>query len=264
MQRRTFLQGAAATLICGSAHAQSVDSAARSALAPTGRIRVAINYGNAALAARDPATGKLSGITVDIAEELAKRTGLPVVMVPFEAAGKVTAAVKSDAWDVAFLAVDPERAKEITFTAPYIVINGNYVVRKDLPMTSAADVDRDGVRIAISRNSAYDLYLSRTLKHAQLVRADSPPKSIELFRTSGLEAAAGVRTAMEQVAAADSGARLIPEPFMVIRQAMCNPAGRDAAAAYLSAFVESIKADGFVARAIARHGQSDAIVAPPA
>jgi polar amino acid transport system substrate-binding protein len=264
MQRRTFLQGAAATLICGRALAQPVDSATRNALAPTGRMRVAINYGNAALAAREPATGQLSGITVDIAEELARRTGLPIVMVPFEAAGKVTAAVKSDAWDVAFLAVDPERAKEITFTAPYVVINGNYVVRKGSSMSKDADVDQDGVRIAISRNSAYDLYLSRTLKHAQLVRADSTPKAIELFRSSGYEVIAGVRTAMERFAAADSSVRLIPEPFMVIRQAMCNPAGRDAAATYLSGFVESIKSDGFVERAIAKYGQTGASVAPPA
>jgi polar amino acid transport system substrate-binding protein len=137
-------------------------------------------------------------------------------------------------------------------------------VRKDSPLAGIADIDRDGVRIAISRNSAYDLYLSRTLKHAQLFRADSTPKAIELFRTSGYEVIAGVRTAMEHFTAADSSVRLIPEPFMVIRQAMCNPAGRDAAAAYLSRFVESIKADGFVARAIARHGQGDASVAPPA
>ncbi|HZR01726.1 MAG TPA: transporter substrate-binding domain-containing protein, partial [Burkholderiales bacterium] len=210
------------------------------------------------------ANGQLSGITVDIAQELGKRTGLPITMVPFEAAGKVTAAVKTDAWDVAFLAIDPERAKELTFTAPYVVINGNYVVRKDAPINSIADIDRDGVRIAISRNSAYDLYLSRTLKHAQLFRADNTPKALELFKTSGYEAVAGVKTAMEQFIRKDPGARMIPESFMEIRQAMCNPAGRDAAAAYLSRFVESIKADGFVARAIAQHGVVDASVAPSA
>jgi polar amino acid transport system substrate-binding protein len=263
MQRRTFLESAVAALLSGSAVAQDLSSTAKSALAPSGRIRVAINYGNAALAVRDP-NGQLSGITVDIAQELSKRTGLPITMVPFEAAGKVTAAVKSDAWDVAFLAIDPERAKEITFTAPYVMINGNYVVRNDVPVNSIADIDRDGVRIAISRNSAYDLYLSRTLKHAQLFRADNTPKALELFKTSGYEAVAGVRTAMEQFIKKEPGTRMIPEPFMEIRQAMCNPAGRDAAAAYLSRFVESIKADGFVARAIAQHGVADASVAPAA
>ncbi len=263
MQRRTFLESAIAALLSGSAFAQDLSSAAKAALAPSGRIRVAINYGNAALAVRGP-NGQLSGITVDIAQELSKRTGLPITTVPFEAAGKVTAAVKSDTWDVAFLAIDPERAKEITFTAPYVVINGNYVVRNDAPVHSNADIDRDGVRIAISRNSAYDLYLSRTLKHAQLFRADNTPKALELFKASGYEAVAGVRTAMEQFIKKEPGARMIPESFMEIRQAMCNPAGRDAAAAYLSRFVESIKADGFVARSIAQHGVADASVAPAA
>jgi polar amino acid transport system substrate-binding protein len=162
MQRRTFIQSALATLFCNRAVAQALSPAATASLAPTGRIRVAINYGNAALAVRDATTGKLSGVSVDIAEELARRTGLPITMVPFDAAGKVSAAVKNDAWDVAFLARDPERAREISFTAAYVVIGGTYVVRKESPLTSVAQVDGEGVRIVVSTNSAYDLFLTRS------------------------------------------------------------------------------------------------------
>jgi len=263
MRRRTFVQGAMAALLCNRADAQATSQPAVASLAPTGRIRVAINYGNAALAVRDAATGKLSGVSVDIAEELGKRTGLPVTLVPFDAAGKVSAAVKSDAWDVAFLARDPERAREITFTAPYVVIGGNYVVRKDSPLTNVAQVDSDGVRIAVSTQSAYDLFLSRTLKHAQLVRGGTTPQAIALFLSARYEAVAGVKQAMQQFAAGDPTVRMIPESFMEISQAMCTPAGRDPGSAYLSTFVESIKANGFVAQALIRNGQADASVAPP-
>jgi len=266
MQRRSVIAGLLGTALLlaeKSARAQSVTPDVASSIEPTGKVRIAINYGNAVLAQRNAETGKLSGVSVDIAEELGRRLGLPITLVPFDAAGKVSAVAAKDVWDVAFLAGDPERAREISFTAPYVVINGTYTVRKDSPFTAPEQVDRDGVRIAVSGQSIYDLFLSRTLKHAKIVRAGSPREAAALFPSEHLEVCAGVQTAMLQLIATDPTLRMIPEPFMQINQAMGTPAGRAPAAAYLNAFVESIKADGFVAKALARNGQVDAAVAPP-
>jgi polar amino acid transport system substrate-binding protein len=266
MRRRTMIGTllGSALLLCGKgAGAQSVPAGAASSMAPSGRLRIAINYGNVALAHRDAATGKLSGVSVDIAEELARRLGLPLTLVPFDAAGKVSAATTKDLWDVAFLARDPERARDIVFTAPYVVINGTYVVRKDSDMNAPDQVDRDGIRIAVSGQSVYDLFLTRTLKHAKIIRAGSPVEAAAMFQSERMEVCAGVQSAMQQLAATNSALRMIPEPFMQINQAMGTPVGRTVGAAYLAAFVESIKADGFVQTALTRNGQADASVAPP-
>ena len=267
MRRRTMLGALLGTplLMWGNvARAQRIAADVASGLAPTGTMRVAINYGNAVLARRDDTTGKLSGVSVDIAEELGRRTGLPLTLVPFDAAGKVSAVATKDVWDVAFLAGDPERAREISFTAPYVVINGTFAVRKDSPFNTFDQVDREGVRISVSGQSIYDLFLTRTLKHAKIVRAGNPREAAAMFQSERLEVCAGVQTAMLQLIASDPTLRMIPEPFMQINQAMGTPAGRTAAGAYLKAFVESIKSDGFVAKALARNGQADASVAPPA
>ena len=135
-------------------------------LAPTGKLRAAINYGNPVLAQPDAATGQPRGVSVDLARELGVRLGVPVELVTFDAAGKVFDALGSGAWDVAFIAIDPARSAEIDFTAPYVVIEGTYLVPVNSPLRSIADVDREGVRIAVGNKSAYDLYLSRTLKRA--------------------------------------------------------------------------------------------------
>src|SRR5450432_1577948 len=243
MRRRTMMGALLGTalLLCEKAvRAQPAPPDVASSLAPTGPVRVAINYGNAVLAQRNAETGKLSGVSVEIAEELGRRLGLPLTLVPFDAAGKVSAAAAKDMWDVAFLARDPERAREISFTAAYVVIDGNYVVRKDSPLTSVAQVDSDGVRIAVSTQSAYDLFLTRTIKRAQLFRGGTTPQAIALFLSARYEVVAGVKKAMQQLVASEPTVRMIPEPFMEINQAMCTPAGRDAGAAYLSAFVETI------------------------
>jgi polar amino acid transport system substrate-binding protein len=262
MYRRSVIGSLLASVAApGVARAQV--AAARASLAPGGTLRVSINYGNAALASR-AADGTLSGVSVDIAHELARRLDVPLAMVPFDAAGKVTAVTTQNVWDVAFLARDPERAKEISFTAAYVVIDGNYVVPGGSPLNSVADVDRDGVRVAISARSAYDLFLTRTLKHAKLVHAGTTPEAVALFRAQKLDALAGVKQAMVQVVEADPGLRLITQPFMEINQAMGIVAGRPAGSAYLDAFVEDIKANGFVAAALKRNGQTDATVAPPA
>jgi polar amino acid transport system substrate-binding protein len=233
-------------------------------LAPTGRLRAAINFGNSVLAQPDPAGGPPRGVSGELARELAKRLGVGIDYVTFDAAGKVFEALKAGLWDVAFLAVDPVRAAGIAFTAPYVVIEGVYLVPKHSPLKSVEDVDRDGVRIAVAAGSAYDLFLTRAIKHATLVRQPSGPEALEMFIREGLEAAGGVRQPISAFAQAHPDTRIIPGRFMAIEQAMGTVRGREVASACLRAFVEEMKASGFVARALEASGQVDATVAPPA
>jgi polar amino acid transport system substrate-binding protein len=235
-------------------------------LAPTGKLRAAINLGNSVLAQKDVASGELKGVTVDLARELGKRIGLAVELIPFEAAGKVFEANKSGVWDVAFFAIEPVRAAEVDFTAPYVLIEGTYMVPVDSPLKVIADVDRPGVRIAVGRGSAYDLYLTRTIKNATIVRAHTGGgrAMIELFNNDKLEAAAGVKQPLVAYAKTDPKVRVMDGRFMEIQQAMGTPKGREQAARYLRSFVEEMKASGFVAEALKRSNQPDAAVAPAA
>lgn len=251
--------------LAGAAVAQDAPPDALKDLAPTGKLRAAINLGNGVLAQKDPASSEPKGITPDLARELAKRLGVPLEMVVFESAGKVFDGAKTGAWDVAFIAIEPVRAAEIEFTAPYVIIEGTYMVPMNSPLKTVTDVDRPGVRIAVGRGAAYDLYLTRTLKDATLVRAEGGGGSalIEAFVTEKLEAAAGVRQALEDYAKTHPEVMVMQDKFMEIRQAMGAPKGRTAGAKYLSAFVEDMKTSGFVADALKRSNQS-ATVAPPA
>jgi len=233
-------------------------------LAPTGRLRAAINFGNTVLAQPDPAGGPPRGVSGELARELARRLGVGIDYVTFDAAGKVFEALKEGLWDVAFLAVDPVRAAGIAFTTPYVVIEGVYLVPKDSPLQTVEDVDRDGVRIAVAKGSAYDLFLSRAIKHATLVRQPSGPEALEMFLRDRLEAAGGVRQPINAFAQVHPDTRVIPGRFMAIEQAMGTVKGRDAGIAYLRTFIEEMKASGFVAKALAASGQGDATVAPPA
>jgi polar amino acid transport system substrate-binding protein len=234
-------------------------------LAPGGKLRAAINFGNSVLAQKDPATGEAKGITPELARELGKRLGVPVELVTYEAAGKVFDAVKTGAWDIAFVAIEPVRAAEIEFSAAYVIIEGTYMVPKDSPLKTIADVDKPGVRIAVGPKSAYDLYLTRTIKNATIVRAAAGGgrAMIDLFNNDKLEVAAGVRQPLVAYAKDHPEVRVMDGHFMEIQQAMGTPKGRTAGAAYLRAFVEDVKASGFVADALKRSGQS-ATVAPPA
>jgi polar amino acid transport system substrate-binding protein len=233
-------------------------------LAPTGKLRAAINTGNPVLAQRDAASGDLRGVSVDLARELARRLGVDVTLVPFDAAGKVFEAAKGGAWDVAFLAIDPVRAADIAFTAPYVLIEGTYMVPQASALKTISDVDREGVRIAVGKGSAYDLFLTRALKKAELVRAPTSAGAVELFVRERLEAAAGVKQPLVDYARTDPSVRVIEGRFMAIEQAMGTPRGRDAGLAYLDAFIEEMKASGFIAEALTRHKQPDAVVAPAA
>jgi polar amino acid transport system substrate-binding protein len=239
-------------------------SAAVSDLAPTGKLRAAINFGNPVLAAKDPATGEPRGVSVDLARELARRLRMPLEMVTYAAAGRVVDGLQAGEWDVAFLAIDPARAVDIGYTEPYVVIEGAYLVRRDSPIRANVDVDRDGVRVAVGKGSAYDLFLSRELKHATIVRAPTSPQVTDFFVAKDLDVAAGVKQQLEADAKRLSGLRLLDGRFMVINQAMGTPRGRAAGLEYLRGFVEEMKASGFVAAALARHGIEGAAVAPPA
>jgi polar amino acid transport system substrate-binding protein len=243
--------------------AQNVPPNVVKELAPNGKLRAAINFGNIVLAQRDPGGGAPRGVSGELARELAKRLGVPVEYVTFDAAGKVFDALKAGAWDVAFMAIDPVRGAEISFTGPYVVIEGAYLVPASSPLKTNEDVDREGVRIAVARGSAYDLYLTRAIKNAKLVRESSGPEALELFRKDKLEAAAGVKQPIVLYAKEHPDTRVIPGRFMVIEQAMGTPKGRDAGVQYLRAFIEEMKASGFVADALKASGQVDAAVAPP-
>lgn len=233
-------------------------------LAPGGVVRVAINYGNPVLAYPDPSTGQPRGVSVDLANELGRRLGVELDLITFDAAGKVVAAVSEERWDLAFLAIDPERGRGISFTAPYVVIEGTYIVPHDSFAKSVSDLDRLDVRIAVGKGAAYDLFLSRALSQAELVRAETSAGAVDLFVDTSLEAAAGVRQPLEAFAAAHPGYRVIEGSFTKIEQAVATPKGRPSASKWLAAFVEEVKASGFVRASLEHHKQSDASVAPPA
>ena len=238
----------------------------RGELAPKGYLRAAINYNNPLLARRDAETGALSGLAVDLSQELARRAGLSLTLIPFDAAGRISSSALEDAWDVAFLAIDPLRARQIAYTAAYLELEGTYMVPVNSVLQRIADVDREGVQISVTAGSAYDLFLSRTLKHARLVRAKDTPRSVVLMHEQKLDAVAAVRTALVAESKRVPGLRVLDGHFMTIPQAAGVPQGRPMAARYLHAFVEEMKASGFIARALQGYGRGpeDAIVAPPA
>ena len=237
----------------------------RSAFTPQGKLRASINLGNPILANRNPQTGAAGGVSVDLANALAQRLGVEIELVVFDTAGKSVDAVANEEADVGFFAVDPLRGANIAFSAPYVLIEGFYLVRDESPIKSNAQVDSANHRVAVGRGSAYDLFLTRELKQATIVRAPSSPTVVQTFLDEKLEVAAGVKQQLEADAAQTSGLRLLDERFMVIAQAMGVPKSRgEAAAEYLRSFVEDMKRTGFVEAALARHGINGASVAPAA
>ncbi|WP_119157845.1 ABC transporter substrate-binding protein [Caldimonas tepidiphila] len=235
------------------------------AFAPTGRLRASINLGNPILAGTDPATGAARGVSVDLASELARRLGVALELVVVDAAGKSVEVVAQERADIGFFAIDPLRGTDIAFTEPYVLIEGCYLVRADSPLQVNEQVDREGQVVVVGKGSAYDLFLTRELKQARIERAPTSPAVVDTFAELGARAdvAAGVKQQLEADAVRLGGMRLLPGRFMVIRQAMGVPKSRGLAAAEaLSGFVEEMKASGFVAAALARHGIQGASVAP--
>ncbi|WP_429302353.1 ABC transporter substrate-binding protein [Paraburkholderia sp. GAS199] len=232
--------------------------------APSGTLRASINLGNPVLATLDPASGKPVGVSVDLATEFAKRLGVPLQLVAVKSAGDSVENVNHDKADIGFFAVDPKRGEEIAFTPPYVLIEGFYLVRSSSPITRNDEVDRTGVTVAVGKGSAYDLFLTRELHHATLVRIPTSPAVVQGFLDQHLDVAAGVKQQLEKDAATAGSVRLLDQRFMVIRQAMGVPKARgDAAAAYLSGFVDEMKRSGFVADSLARHHIEGAAVAGP-
>ena len=233
------------------------------ALTPTGKLRASINTGNPVLAKKCAAGDPPTGVSIDLAQAFADQLGVALELAVFDTAAKSVDALGSGLADIGFFAIDPLRGEEIAFTAPYVLIEGSYLVRDDSPIRSNDDVDRPGHRVAVGQGSAYDLYLTRELKHAEIVRAPSTPEVIELFLEQQLEVAAGVRQMLVADAQRFPGLRLLPGRFMVIRQALATPKARgEAAVAALRQFVEQMKACGFIDEALTRHGIKGAAVAP--
>jgi polar amino acid transport system substrate-binding protein len=251
--------------VSGEAFAQSAPSSeVLKDLAPTGKLRAAMNFGNPVLVQKGP-NGEPLGVTPELAAALAKRLGVPVEFIFYTSAGKTFDGAVQNAWDIGFIAIEPARATDVDFTAPYLLIQGTYLVRKNAPFKSTADVDAPGMKIGVGLGSVYDLYLTRTLKNAVLIRnpKGGAAGGIEPFLDQHLDAAAGVREPLDAYAKDHPDMRVLPDAFEEIRQAIGTPKGRPAGLAYLRRFVEDMKANGFVADALKRSGQT-APVAPQA
>ena len=241
----------------------TLNQAVINAFTPTGKLRAAINLGNPILANRGPSTGLPSGVSIDLARAFAERLSVDLELIIHDTAGKSVQTISEDRADIGFFALDPLRGQSIAFTAPYVLIEGFYLVHAASPIVSNHDVDNVGIRVAVGKGSAYDLFLSRTLKLAEIVRAPTSPTVVQAFIERNLDVAAGVKQQLEADARATPGLRLLPERFMVIEQAMGTPKTRGAeAAAALHSFIEEMKRSGFVQAALDRHGITGALVAP--
>lgn len=255
--------GLASPILLGSCMSTpQVSPAVRSELAPSGTLRVGINFQNVLLTRKDPVTGEPGGIALDLAHELGRRLGVPVEIIPHTTAGHLADAVKTGAWDVAFLAGEAQRANVIAFTAPYLEIETTYLVPAGSPLRKVEDVDRDGVRVAAGAKGGPDLAASRTLKHAQIVRAPTTPAAAEMFVKDKLDALVGLKPRLVEDAQRLPGSRILEGRLSVVGQAVGTHKNREAGAKYLAAFVEDIKASGLVARVIEKNGIRGVTVAP--
>ena len=243
---------------------KNIDSTSLISFAPTGTLRVGINLGNPILANEDPNTKRLFGVTIDIASEIGKRIQLPVELIPFKTAGATVDAVKSGDIDLVFVAIDPVRGADISYTPAYIQIEGAYMVKSSSPIKANEEVDVVGTEIVVGKGSAYDLYLSREIKHASLLRAASSQAVVDDFMTGKGNVAAGVKQQLESDAKRYEDLRMLPGRFMVINQAIGIPKARpnyEATNTYLSNVITQLKQSGFVADSMKRHNIQGAKVA---
>ena len=240
-----------------------ITPAARSELMPTGTLRVGINHGNFLLITPGSKGPTPRGVVPDLARELARRLGTTVRFVDVDTAGALADGARGGAWDVAFLGAEPQRATEIEFTAAYLEIPATYLVPAGSAIRSVDEVDRDGVRIAVTERAAYELYLSRTIRHARLVRADGLDGAFDVFVADKLEALSGLKPRLLMDVEKLPGARILDGQFTAVQQAIGAPKDRRQAASYLRAFAEDVKASGFVADAIERNAVPGVSVAPP-
>jgi polar amino acid transport system substrate-binding protein len=236
-----------------------VDDQLRSGIAPAGRLRAAINLANPLLA--QGTAEALRGVSVDLAAEFGRRLDVPVEYVAFDAAGKVVEALKNGTCDIAFMAADPSRAADFLFSPPYLLIEGAYLVEARTTLSSPAELDAAGRKIAATKGTAYAQYLARNLKQAELVLSDDAFAS---FRAGGIDAVAGIRQPLVSYAAVHPDVRVLAQRFMEISQVVALPAGKPQAASFVRTTIEELKASGFVRGALDRSGHADALVAPAA
>ena len=240
-----------------------ITPAVRADLAPTGKLRAGINYGNVILATKDRATGESSGVAIDLLQDLARRLGVPAEIVAYDSVAVMGDAAPTNAWDIAFLGSDPQREKLMSFTAAYLEIDATYLVPDAAPFRTAADVDREGVRIAAPARANYELFLSRNLKRAQLVSTQGVAAAFDLLVTGKVDALAGLKQGLLDLLGKLPGSRILDGRFMGVQQSIAVPKGRDAGLAYLRRVVEDAKRSGLIARAIERTGARGVSVAPP-
>jgi polar amino acid transport system substrate-binding protein len=226
-------------------------SAVRSDLAPSGTLRVGLNMSNFLLTRTEG--GKPAGVAPDLGHELGRRLGVPVELVPYPNPGALADDAKSGKWDVGFLGAEPQRANEIDFTAAYCEIEATYLVPPGSPLKSIADVDKPGIRIAVPERSAYELYLSRTIKHAELVREKGSDNALKRLQSDKLDALAGLRPRLVTDHESYPGSRILEGRFTAVQQAAGTPKGRNAGFQYLREFIEDIKASGLVAKTIEKN-----------
>lgn len=231
-----------------------VPDAARMELAPTGKLRAGMNLGNTLFTTKDPATGELRGVSVDVMRELASRLGVPVEFIVYPTPGEVADAVQKGTWDVAILAIEQSRAQTIAFSPPITEVEATYAVHKDSPLRSVEQVDASGIRISAQEKAGYELYLTRTLRNATLIRPKGFQGSIDLFNDRGADAVAGLKPMLLESMDKMPDARLVEGRFMVVNHGLGISRERSAAAEYLKAFVREMNASGFVARSIEQHG----------
>lgn len=244
-------------LWAAGAAAQPIALATRAELAPTGALRVGINYGNVILASQDPASGTLRGVHVDLARELGRLAGVPVQLVGYAAAAPMVDALVGGTLDVALMSAEPARAGDITFSPAYVNIEATYLVPAGSPIRTVADVDREGTRVAVAARSAYDFFLQRTLTRARLERAPSTHAAFELFTANRLDALVGLRPRLVEDAATVPGSRILEGAFMTIEQTIASPKGRAAAARYLRDFVaEATLLDAHAVRGVSMAAQT--------
>ena len=243
---------------------KSIDPTTLKSFAPSGTLRVGINLGNPVLASEDTATKQLSGISVDIANEIGKRINLPIQLIPFKSAGATVDGIKNGELDMVFVAIDPVRGADISYTPAYIQIEGAYMVKASSPLKSNVEVDVAGTEIVVGKGSAYDLYLTREIKNATLLRAASSQAVIDDFMSGKGNVAAGVKQQLESDAKRYEGLRMLPGRFMVINQSIGISKARpdfEKTTAYLSEVISQLKQSGFVANSMQRHHIQGAKVA---
>jgi len=234
-------------------------------LAPTGVLRAGINMSNFLLVTGRTGSGDPDGVSPDMARALAERLGVPVQMAPFPTPGELADAAGDDVWDIGLIGAEPQRAEKIAFTRAYSEIEATYMVPPGSPIRTVEEVDRAGVRIAVSARSAYDLWLTRNIRRAELVRAAGLGAAFDLFVEQGCEALAGLRPGLIDDVGKLPGARILDGRFSAVQQAIGTPRTRpETAAAFLAEFVEDAKSSGLVARLIARHGVEGRLMAAAA